>query len=228
MIPSWRRNYSRYRAYILNVIAHYKQRADVKAYLEILLSLATICIFAIFALKPTLITIAELMKEVDSKKATLSTMDQKIQDISNAQSLYDNQVNKIKLLEVAIPENPQPEVLVRQVEGLTVRHQTTLSTLGLGKAIILGEEITQPPQTETNEPLPGRASELSFSIGINADITQYSALFNFLSDLEKLRRPAKIDSLNLNSVKGKEENYLNLTVLGRLPYLKEKKENQLK
>lgn len=221
MIPSWRRNYIRYRAYFLNVIGRYRQRADIKAYLEILLSLATISIFALLALKPTLLTIAELMKEIESKKATLATMNQKIQNISKAQTLYDQERVGIKLLRVAIPKDPELDVFVRQVEGLLGKHQVALSTFSLGKTMILGEEAPESPEPEETVPLPNNANELSFSLNTTVDITQYSYLLGFLTDLEKLRKPVKIDSINLASSETKEEKTMVLVVSGRVPYLKD-------
>lgn len=221
MIPGWRKNYTRHRTFILGLVGQYKKRADVKAYLEILLSLGTISIFATFAFKPTLLTIAELIKEINTKKATISRMDQKIQDISKAQSLYDLERNKIELLKTAVPRNPEPEVLARQVEGLSVKHGTNLLTMNIKKVLILGEQIPQTEQIETTPALPGGANNLSFSLSTSADINQYSLLFNFLSDMEILRRPAKIDSLNISSVEKQEGRTLVLVISGRLPYLKD-------
>ena len=81
MNQSWRREYLRYKSYFLNVMGRYKERADVKVYLEILLSLATISVFAIFALRPTILTIAGLLKEIETKKETLAKMDEKISNL---------------------------------------------------------------------------------------------------------------------------------------------------
>jgi hypothetical protein len=228
MIPSWRRSYIRYRTYFLNVIGRYRQRADIKAYLEILLSLATISIFALLALKPTLLTIAELMKEIESKKATLTTMNQKIQNISKAQTLYDQERPKIELLRVAIPKDPELDVFVRQVEGLLGKHQVALSTFSLGKTMILGEEVPKSTEPEETAPLPNNANELSFSLNTTVDITQYSYLLAFLADLEKLRKPVKIDSVNLASAETKEEKTMVLVVSGRVPFLKDKNESLIK
>ena len=42
MAVGWRKDYTRYQRYFLNLFAVYKNRDDVKAFLEIVLSLATI------------------------------------------------------------------------------------------------------------------------------------------------------------------------------------------
>src|SRR3989304_278866 len=102
MNPGWRGNYLRYKSYFLNVVGQYRERADIKAYIEILLSLATISIFAVFALRPTLLTIAELIKEIDTKKQTLIKMEDKIENLSSAHTLYDRERSRINILLTSI------------------------------------------------------------------------------------------------------------------------------
>ena len=101
MYPGWRNNYLRYKTYFLNVLGRYRERADVRVYLEILLSLTAISIFSVFALRPTLLTIAELIKEIESKKLTLTQMEEKINNLSQAQTLFDRERGKIVLLDTS-------------------------------------------------------------------------------------------------------------------------------
>lgn len=219
MIPSWRRNYVKYRTYLLSIIGRYRERADVKAYLEILLSLATISIFAFFALKPTLLTIAQLIKDIESKNETLSVMNQKIQNLAKAQALYDQERSNIQLLKVAIPENPAPDVFVRQLEGLSAKYQSPIAALKLDKVVILGDEITVAGGEEEGSPLPDGSKGLTFSVSTTAEPALYLSLSNFLSDIERLRRPVKIDSFDFTSSEGTEGNTLILVISGKVPYL---------
>jgi hypothetical protein len=219
MIPGWRKNYLKYRSYLLSVVGRYRERADIKAYLEILLSLVTISIFAFFALKPTLLTIAQLLKDIDSKNETLAKMNEKIQSLANAQALYDQERNKIELLRVAIPENPAPDVFLRQLEGLSAKYQTPITALKLGNALILGDETTARQNEESGTALPEGAGQLTFSLNTSTDIANYLSLSNFLTDMENLRRPVKIDSFDFNSSGGIEGKALVLIVSGKVPYL---------
>ncbi|MCK4588646.1 hypothetical protein KAT60_02400, partial [Candidatus Woesebacteria bacterium] len=88
MALGWRRGYLRYKSYFLNVIVVYKRRKDLRMFLEITLSLVTISFFAVFALKPTLLTIAELTKEIKTKEETVAKMDEKIQNLERGQQIY--------------------------------------------------------------------------------------------------------------------------------------------
>lgn len=215
----WRKNYLRYRTYFLNIAAHYQKRTDLKIYMELFLSLATISIFALFALKPTLITIAQLVKEIESKKETISTLDKKIENLAQAQATYEQEKEKILLLETSIPKEPSPERFLRQIEALSTRDATVVLSISLGKTTILGQE--QPEKTDSQlEPLPGGADELSFGI---TTTSIYPTLNTFLADMEKMRRPVKTDSLNFKLTETEEGTILKLVVNGRTPYLKDNK-----
>ncbi len=222
MESGWRKNYVRYRSYFLNVALHYKERADIKTYLEILLSLTTIIIFSVFALRPTLVTIAQLLKEIEAKEETVVRMTDKISQISQAQSLYNKQWNNIQHLKTALPEKPQPEEFVRQVEGLTEKHGITIDTVTVGKAVLLGSDTAEPATRMAKTPISESAGEVAFSINASAPITDFQTISSFYSDFMLLRRPTRIDSFVIAvNQKLTEGNRLIFTVDGRLPYLKE-------
>ncbi len=223
MNPGWRKNYLRYKTYFLNVVARSKERADIRAYLELLLSLATVSIFSIFALRPTILTIAQLIKEIETKRQILAQMESKIQNISKAQSLYDRERTKINLIRDSVPERPNPEIFTRQLQGLSQLNQTSILGVSTEDAVIVGQEkVTKEKAkgSEEKDTQPGGASELFFNLRAEVPLEQYKSISNFLTELEKLRIPAKIDSLSLSSSQTKEKKSLSLTIEGRLPFLK--------
>ena len=84
----WRQKYATSRNLFTKTMASYSQKPSLKAYLEILLSLFTISILGIFAIRPTTITIGKLYNEIKAKEETIKRMDQKIQNLKNADELY--------------------------------------------------------------------------------------------------------------------------------------------
>lgn len=225
MNPSWRKNYLRYKSYFLNVAGRYRERADIKVYLEILLSLATVTIFSIFALRPTLLTIAELIREIDTKSETITEIDAKIDDLNKAQRLKDQQQANIALLKIAIPQEPSPDIFARQVEVLTQKHQAPLSSFSLGKSLVLGEGAPKPSTAGGNEngsQSKIQSNELSFSVQTRVSITEYAKAASLLGEIERLRRPVGISSFTFSSAENKEEGEKELifTVTGYLPYLR--------
>lgn len=217
MALGWRRGYLRYKSFFLNVIAVYKRRKDLRMFLEIFLSLATISFFAVFALKPTLLTIAELVKEIRTKEETVAKMDEKIQNLDRAQNVYAQEQANISLLKDAIPSAPVPDFFVRQIEGATTKHPITILGMSMGEATLIGEEKVQR-RGEELEALPGGAKGITFSISATSG---YQDLAAFLSTLQDLRRPVKIDATTINSSETDIGKFIVLVVTGRTPYLRE-------
>ncbi|MEJ2441504.1 MAG: hypothetical protein P8Y06_01110, partial [Patescibacteria group bacterium] len=96
MALGWRKDYLRYRSYFLNIVGVYKQRKDLRMFLELLLTLVTVSFFAAFALRPTLLTIIELLKEIDTKEETLTKMSTKIQEIRKKLDKLEKEANELK------------------------------------------------------------------------------------------------------------------------------------
>ena len=74
MEKGWKRDYSRYKEFFLNIWRVYNTKPSLKIYLELILSLSTVAVFAVFAIKPTVLTIIELNKEISSKEETISKL----------------------------------------------------------------------------------------------------------------------------------------------------------
>lgn len=220
MNPGWRKNYLRYKSYFLNISQSYQERTDIKVYLEILLSLVTIIMFSIFALRPTLLTITQLIKEIETKKELIVKINKKLQDVASAQNIHNQNLAKIQLLDTAIAPQPTIEILARQMEGLLAKHSISMVNLTASKTTIFGAGVEATPKHLT--PLPEDSSGLIFSLGLEADLEEYPKLFGYLLDFENLRIPLKIDTLSVTTTNVKEENKHNLllTIGGRLPYLK--------
>ncbi len=215
MALGWRKDYLRYKTHFLDIYNVYKQRKDLKMFLELLLTLVAVSFFAAFALKPTILTIIDLVREINKKEETVVKLDTKIQNLQQAQFLFTQESTRIKLLETAIPEKPGPDRFVRQIEGVTGGHPVNLLGVSINEMTLLGEEKIKK-RTGKVEELPGNAGGVSFSTSIKGD---YQNIIGFFSDLENMRRPIKTDSISLLSSTG-EDGSLILAISGRTPYLK--------
>lgn len=223
MALGWRKNYYRYKGYFLNIYEVYKRRPDLKVFLELLLTLATISFFLVFALRPTVLAIVELTRDIRAKEETISKMDTKIQNLQTAQRNYVAQNANLELLETAIPNNPQPDLAVRQLEGLANNSGVAILGLNMGEAVLVGTLSDRQKKANDLESLPQDAAGVAFSISVTGP---YPSLQNFLSNLNNMRRPAKIDSLNINSSQIAGGAVLVIIVNGRLPYIEEGVDSQ--
>ena len=216
MALGWRKEYLRYREFFLNIVALYRRNQDLRMFLEVLLSLATVSFFAYFALKPTLVTITELYKNIQTKEDLVNKMDIKIQNISAAQTIFDSEAVRVSFTQNAVPDPASPETFVRQIEGLAVTSSVNLLGVSIGQVTLVGEEKKSSNSETDIAPLPEGARALTFSVSVNGS---YPALSRFLSELENLRRPIRIDNTGLSSAETEEGTELVLLISGRVPYL---------
>ena len=216
MALGWRKEYLRYREFFLNIAALYRKNQDLRMFLEVLLSLVTISFFTFFALKPTLVTVTELYKNIQTKQDLVNKMDTKIQNISAAQAIFDSEVARISFTQNSVPDLASPETFVRQIEGLAITNSVNLLGVSVGQVLLVGEEKKASTSVTDITPLPEGAKALTFSVSVNG---AYPALSRFLSELENLRRPIKIDNTGLTSAQTEQGSELVLLISGRVPYL---------
>lgn len=227
MIPVWRKNYQRYKSYFSSIISKYKNRDDIKNYIEIVLSLITIAIFSLFALKPTLLTIAELLKQIDQNSKLILEMDKKIQNITRAQVLNDRERTKIEMLSKLIPNGINPEIIVKQIEELSKKNEVSISTINMGTGSILGSASPIVNKESVQSILPQTVDNnvyyFEVKIAALSSISGYQNLLSFVSDMEKQRLPIIITQTNISIIKNKDEKDLGLTLNLYLPFLENKK-----
>lgn len=204
MALGWRKDYLRYKSYYLDILNLYKRREDLRIFLEIILSLVTISFFSLFALRPTFLTIAVLLKEINTKKETIAKMDAKIENLQTAQNILSQESARIPILELSIPTFPQPQNFVHQIEGIAVAAQTQ----------ILGIRVDEIP-LKGDVPVKDQG-EMGFSVSATGS---FQNLFSFLKNLENLRSPVKIDILGISLAKKEQGNILTLVITGKVPYL---------
>ena len=216
MALGWKKDYIRYKELFLKVLVVYKKRNDVRMFLEILLSLITITIFSMFALRPTLLTISQLIKDNKAKQETINKMDQKIKNISIAQNVYDQNIEKIPLIEQAVPNTPTPENLLRQIEGIAYLDSVTIVGSTVNEVVLIGEEKKKSSKNEIKN-LPENVSTITFSVNVTGP---YLSLYKFLIDIENSRRPFIISSININSSTKNQEPIIVMLITGQTPYIK--------
>jgi hypothetical protein len=213
MAATWKKNYSRYRSFIVSNLSHYRQRNDLRAYLELFLSLATIAIFSVFALRPTLITIAKLVNEIDVNQETIDTMNIKITNLKKAQSLYNQHKNNIDILNSSIPSDPQPDIFVRQVEGIADQAEVVTTSMSLDEAPLLSS--TTIGQKEDSN-FPEGINEYNYNIHA---VSNYPQLFNLLQLFETIRRLSVIKSVNIQPIKTDLGELIGISINGKVPFI---------
>jgi Tfp pilus assembly protein PilO len=214
MAQSWRGSYTRYREFFLNISALYKKRADLRAFLEIILSISTVIIFLLFALKPTAITIISLLQQIREKEATLAGLNKKVNDLKTVGNLLTQNQDSLPFVNSAVPTQPVPDVLSQQTEGLAAKHGAQILAISVNQVSILGA-AQAGKKTANIKPLPESSKEMPFSISVRGP---YQSLLAFISDFENLRLVSKIDSLGVTASNTDAGLIIVAVISGRAPF----------
>lgn len=214
MALGWQKDYYRYKELFLKFLIIYKKRNDVKMFIEIILSLITIILFSLLAVKPTLITVSQLIKDNREKQETINKMEQKIKNIQIAQQRYDQLIDKVSLIELAVPNTPTPENLLKQIHGIALANSVSIINSSVNEITLIGIEKINKDNLES---LPNNVKTLTFTVNATGD---YLSLYSFLLDLENSRRPLLITSLNLNLSNKENQPMLLMIISGQTPYIK--------
>ncbi len=194
--------YQRYRHYFTGVNNLYKKK-QTKVYTGVVLSLITISFFGFFAIRPTLITISGLIKEIKDKKAVVDQMDQKIESLTQAQINYSQIKDDLDLVNQSLPLDPDLSILVKQLEALARLSSVKIESIRFEKINLQGEK--------SNE-----AQTVNFDLATSGN---YQSLKNFLNSLDNLRRIIGIDSFAFKASNEEESQVLMMTLNGHAYYL---------
>lgn len=162
---------------------------EVKSYLNLGLTLITIILLSIFALKPAFLTVYELSLKLTAAKQKSLELKNKIAILSEAQENFNKAAGDIPVIKAAIPSDPN---LVLAVDQL---NQT---------ATLLGLEVTKieggnAPLIATREATTTEASKMTIAV-----IGSIDQIRDFLTQLEKLPRLVEVQRV---VVENKESDY---------------------
>lgn len=214
MAIGWRSQYQRYKGFYLNILSLYKQKADVRAFLEIILSISTIIIFLLFALKPTALTIISLYSEIHEKQKTVATLDQKINSLSTAGSLLTQNKNFIPNINIAVSDSPRPDLISQEIQALAAKDSVTILGISVEQVTVVGSDQTK--KTTSLAPLPDNANGMGISISVKGN---YPNLVSLLKDFENLRMVTQIDVAGVSSSVTDKGKTIVAIISGRVPYL---------
>lgn len=204
---------TRYRKYLQLLRSAWRERPQYQAYLNLMLTLATISVFALFAIRPTLLVILELTRQIRAQTEVRDKLDKKLVSLSQAQQKWNEVQQDLSIISQALPDTPLPEQWGRQIEVLAAQDNISLINLSAGEVILVGKE---KPKTQASKlPLGVR----TFSVSLNSEGGPESA-FSFLSNLSQMRRPVLFQTITLSGRPPAQAITLRLAITGALPYFK--------
>ncbi|PIS14734.1 hypothetical protein COT64_01090 [Candidatus Shapirobacteria bacterium CG09_land_8_20_14_0_10_39_12] len=188
-----------------------KIRSTVKtlSFFWLSFTFVVIAFFLIFAIKPTLVTIAKLNKEIEDKTLASTQLQKKIDSIVAAQDVYAKNSSNIYLLNDAFPNKSEFPKIAYFFEQIATDSGVNLTSLNIEKV----EEKALPAK----EPSSLQNSQLNFSVSVSGD---YPNLKGFIAKLESSRRILILENTVFSRTKKEESFELTLFISGRASYEK--------
>lgn len=181
------------RRQLLTTLSAFYEKPIAKASLELFLSIAAVLFFAIFAIRPTLITMSDLVKEIEDKRELDKKLGQKIAALSSAQSEYLRLEPRLGVLDTNIPTNPNIIETLKIIEKLASDQKITINTLNI------------PDVPKDVAPDMGFASlerrNLKFSVTVGGE---FPAIRAFIGSLMTSQRSFLVEKITftINDVRG--------------------------
>ncbi len=190
MERQWNNQFGKYRSEVENLFTLYQARPDIQAYLEIILSLITVIVFGLFAIRPTANTITALIQENRGKEETLNILNIKIKNLTQASQVFEQNKDKILLVNNAVPETQDSNNTINVIQNALDKNLLTLNTQTLEKINVKGSKTTVAYDKNEN------AALVPFTLGITSNFT---TLNNFVKSIENSSRQMVINSASITT-----------------------------
>src|SRR3989344_1764555 len=176
--------YSRYYTYVRPAL----KNKFVRTYSSLVFSLIAVTIFTLYALRPTIQTIVSLNKSISQQKETLVQIKNKINNLTQGRSNYENLSPGVreKLTQI-IPNNPSLPGLINQLN----------ISAAISEASLSGLQFESIELENSNKPLNKKPEikEVVFTLTARGD---YSKLVQFLEELQKMNRLVSVTWVTFN------------------------------
>jgi len=183
-----------------NVSQNLKQFYDkpvAKVSLELFFSVVMVAFFAAFAIRPTLVTMSNLIKEIQDKETLNTNLKQKIAALSSAQGIYLASQERLSLLDEAIPSTPQFGRTLALIEKLCSDRNLTVTSL-------TSKDVPKESSPSANFKALKRISR-PVTLTVSGD---YPTIRQLVQDLQNTRRTLIVDNIVFSVSSSKTEKKL--------------------
>lgn len=199
MTFDYRTQYVEYRKYIDRLMKQVRTPV-AQASLAVVGSLLFAAFLAVAALRPTVVTVASLIRNVNDERQSISILDKKIQSLQIAQKKLSEIKSNLAPANVAIPDHVSIEDFTKELEILAREHALVLLEVHQEGFLLYNAAIPTPQ--------PGSVPSVSqVPIGVVVGGSE-DAIRAFLVDLENLDRLVVVTNANFSEVgpEGRKDN----------------------
>lgn len=188
-------------------LARFYDKPVARVSTSLILSILCVTFFAFAAIRPTLQTMADLIKQIEQKREVDQKLTVKINALSTAQKELSEKEETVKsVLGLAVPSTPQFNELLRVLEKLASEHSV----------LLVAFTTAAVPVERTPLDVPGTKAptleSIEFSLAFEGSYEQLAAT---LQDIQNLKRIMIVDQFLFTETAQDNSTKLLLTVSGR-------------
>jgi hypothetical protein len=171
-----------------------------KVSIELVLTLVTVLFFAVFALRPTLTTMAELTREIEDKRLVSQELSKKVTALGTAQNEYFANEPRFDVLDDAVHDQPTLETALFYLEYLVRREDISLSGLRI-ETFPVGDLISGPDEegasaaSASGKPSKNEIGVYAIQASFEGD---YENILAFFKVMESVRPLFSVESFNFS------------------------------
>lgn len=171
---------------------------------ELFLTVGAIIFFALFAIRPTVLTMSDLINELEEKEKLSEKFRQKIATLSTLQAQYQQIRNDaVILLDEAFPNDPELTRVLKSLEKLASENQLIIDTI----------QVAEIPTAEASNSATLSSYPLSITV-----YGEYENIRSFSEGILNLRRMLTIDSITFQTEEDRNTRKLSATIAVNAQY----------
>lgn len=196
---------------ISQVLQKFYNNPVAKVSVELFLSVGAILFFALFVIQPTLVTMSDLLKEIEDKKALNVQLDRKVAALATAQSEYLELEDELVILNQALPDSPKIIYSIKVIEKIAGQQNLVINSINMN-------EVPDEQLVELGIDKVSRV-DVPISISITGD---YPNIRQFVEELQLYRRVFVVDTVVFASSEEQAGRKLVANITAYIPYLDDK------
>ncbi|CAN5288213.1 hypothetical protein BH10PAT2_BH10PAT2_0460 [soil metagenome] len=174
---------------------------------ELLFSIFAVIFFAVFAIKPTILTMSNLIKEIQDKQILEQKLTEKIASLSTVQRQYLDAQDRLVVLDKALPSSPELETALLLVEK--VASENNIAIVNAEAKVVPTED---PVGTEFSQKV--RLSKpISFTVA-----GTYPDIAKFVEGIRNLQREMIVESVSFGLTDSQGKKRLTAVVIISVQY----------
>lgn len=195
-------------------LRRYYRLPAVQTSLTLVLSLFVMAIFIAFALRPTIISIVTLKKNLTESEKILKTLETKVTNLQKASTELEQIKPFLPTLNKEIPsDGAKYSPLVMAVEGLAIQSGVQLESESIGSTLLFSRLLSpfMPNKSQNIVMLP-------FAVRV---IGSYPKVYDFLTKLVSLERIIMVETVTISREASSKNNagLVALNISGNAYYL---------